>query len=419
MTKIGIVHYTASSRAAGGVEIVIDRHTKYLSEANYELHLIAGDVIHSDHDNVIEHRIPLLSPRDPRIEKIQKNIIKQKKENAEFESVTEEIKTELAEALKDIDTCIVHNIPSMHFNFAATAAINELVDELDVKMIFWLHDSILSREEGEQQMGTFPYTLLHYKNPKITYVTPTEFRARQFSKLPEPYKIEKMVVIPNGVDVEEYIKIDETTKLLMKKLGISFEDYVVLTPVRVTPRKNIELALYVVDELKHLMSSVSRIILLVTGPPDHQATKMGVLYSEFLHELVERRNLRDNVMFCHEYLAQKRAYKGGEIKKWSIGDVYNIADLVFVPSREEGFGLPVIEAGAARIPLFCSRIPPFQELIRDDIEGFMFDLSESPKSIAFRIYRQFLEDRVLNNFNNITQRFDWEAVIANKIIPLL
>jgi len=92
--------------------------------------------------------------------------------------------------------------------------------------------------------------------------------------------------------------------------------------------------------------------------------------------------------------------------------------MIFIPSREEGFGLPVIEAGAARKPIFCSRIPPFQELIRDDIEGFMFDLDEDPKSIAFRIYRRYLEDRVDNNFDNVIRRFTWDNIIK-KIIPLL
>ena len=419
MTKIGIIHYTAPPKAVGGVEIVMDHHIKYLSEAGYEVYLIYGDGGGLDYKGVVEHEVPLLSPRNSEIRNIQKDIIEQGKESSKFSAVRDRIKEELVKALSSIDTCIVHNIPSMPFNFAATAAINELTDKLDVKMIFWLHDSILLRDEGKSQIGKFPFTLLHYKNPKIIYVTPTNFRAEQFSRLPEPYNIDKMVVIPNGVDVEEYIKIDETTKLLMKKLGLSFEDYIIVVPVRVTPRKNIELAFFVVDELKHLMSAVGRIKLLVTGPPEHQATKMGALYSEYLHELIERRNLRENVLFCHEYISQKREYKDGEIKKWSVADVYNIADLVFIPSKEEGFGLPVIEAGAARKTLFCSRIPPFQELIRDDLEGFMFDLSESPKSIAFRIYRQFLEDRVLNNFENVIKRFNWKSIIANKIIPLL
>ena len=419
MPKIGIVHYTAPPKAVGGVETVIDRHAKYLSEAGYEIRLIYGHGGGLDYKNVVEHKIPLVSPHHPKIEEIQKKITKEEKENAEFNALKEDIKKELSNALSKVDTCMVHNIPSMPFNFAATAAVNELVEKLDVKMIFWLHDSVLLREEGKSKMGKFPFTLLHYKNHKVTYVTPTNFRLKQFARLPEPYNIEKIVVVPNGVDVEEYIKIDETTKLLMKKLGLAFQDYIIITPVRATPRKNIELAFFVVDELKHLMSSVWRIRLLVTGPPDHQATKMGLLYSEYLRELVSRRNLHENIVFCHEFISQKREYKNGEIKKWSVADVYNIADLVFIPSREEGFGLPVIEAGAARKTLFCSRIPPFQELIRDDLEGYMFDLSESPKSIAFRIYRQFLGDRVLNNFDNVTKRFDWDSIISKKIIPLL
>lgn len=61
-------------------------------------------------------------------------------------------------------------------------------------------------------------------------------------------------------------------------------------------------------------------------------------------------------------------------------------------------------ARAARKPLFCSRIPPFQELIREDIEGFMFDLQDDLKNIAFRIFR-LLEDRVNNNFDNVTKKY--------------
>ena len=228
-----------------------------------------------------------------------------------------------------------------------------------------------------------------------------------------------MKVIPNGINIEEYIKIDETTKLLMKKLGLSFENYIILTPVRVTPRKNIELALFVMDELKHLLKGIRPIKLLITGPPDHQATKMGVKYMEYLRKLIVRRGLQDDVIFCHPWISQKRQYENDQIVKWSVGDVYNIANIVFIPSREEGFGLPVIEGGAARKVVFYSRIPPFQELIRDDLEGYMFDLSENPKSIAFRIYREFLNDRIANNFMNVINRFSWESIVANKLIPLL
>jgi hypothetical protein len=49
----------------------------------------------------------------------------------------------------------------------------------------------------------------------------------------------------------------------------------------------------------------------------------------------------------------------------------------------------------------------------------MFDLGEDPKSIAFRIYRAYLEDKVESNFHNIVKRFDWQGVVLGKLIPLL
>ena len=49
----------------------------------------------------------------------------------------------------------------------------------------------------------------------------------------------------------------------------------------------------------------------------------------------------------------------------------------------------------------------------------MFDLNEDPKSIAFRIYRSYLGDKVESNFHNVIKRFDWEKVILGKLVSLL
>ncbi|MGQ9543559.1 MAG: glycosyltransferase family 4 protein [Candidatus Bathyarchaeia archaeon] len=417
MPEIAVIHYTAPPKELGGVEIVIENHVRFLSELGYRIRVLFGNGGGLNYGNVTEHKIPLLWPNHPTIQNVQDELIN-KGGSVYFQTVKEEIMDELIRNLKGVDVCIVHNIPSMPFNFAATAALNDVSRRVR-RMIFWIHDSALLRKEWYERRGVFPITLMHHKAENIVYVTPTNARARELARLDEPYKISDAVVVPNGVTIEEFIKIDEVTKLLMKKLGLSFENYIIVTPVRITPRKNIELALLVIDELKHLISAPRQIKLLVTGPPDHQASKLGVAYLEYLMELIERKGLGDNVIFCHEVIDQKREYRNGIIQKWSVADVYNIADLILIPSREEGFGLPVIEAGAARKPIFCSRIPPFQELIRDDIEGFMFDLDEDPKSIAFRIYRLYLEDRVDNNFDNVIRRFSWESIVKRKIIPLL
>jgi len=416
MAKIGIIHYSAPPGKVAGVEVVIDYHSRLLAKHGYNIRLIFGVGGGLGCKNVEECKIPLLSPENPRIQEVQEDILKKRKETPEFEKLKDEIKQELRRFLSDIDTCIVHNIPSMPFNFAATAAINELTEELKARFIFWLHDTILVREEWQEFFGSFPLTLLHHKNQKIIFVAPTFFRAKQFASLEKSYRIPKMRVIPNGISVQEYLKIDETTKQLMKRLGISFKDFIIITPVRVLPRKNIELALEVLHELV-LISGKRRIKLLVTGPPSTDSE--SIAYEEKLRGVEKSRKLQESVIFCHDLISFKRRFSNGKIRKWSVADVYNIGDLVFIPSKEEGFGLPVIEAGAARKPVFCSRIPPFQELIREDIEGYMFDLNNPPGDIAFRIYRMMLESTVDNNFDQVIEKYDWESIVLKKLIPLL
>lgn len=418
--EIGIVHYTAPRGEVGGIETVIDYHSKFLTKEGHKVNLIYGTGGGLDYKNVSESKIPLLSSTNPDIMKIQKQLLV-KGSSKNFNRVKKEIKRTLLMALKGTDVCIVHNIPSMPYNFAATAAINDIADETEIRMIFWVHDGALIRPEWKSRIGKFPLTLLHHRAANVSYVSPTHSRAREFAALSDPYRISEhmMTVIPNGVSIEDYLKIDNVTKQLMGRLGLSFKAFIILVPVRVTPRKNIELSLFVLEKLKRLVGNQYPIKLLITGPPEREAVKGGVKYPEHLQGLIEELGLRKDVIFCHELIARRREYKGWRIVKWGVADAYNIASIVFVPSKEEGFGLPVIEAGAARKPIFCSRIPPFRELIRDDIEGYMFSLDDNPEDIALKIYKFLLGDKLKCNFDNIINNFTWDAIIKKKLLPYL
>jgi glycosyltransferase involved in cell wall biosynthesis len=416
MSKIGIVHYTAPPKKVAGVEVVIDYHSRVLTKQGYDIRLIFGEGGGLNYRNLEECEVPLLSPENPRVQTVQEEVLEKTEKTEEFKKLKDDIKEELKPLFSDLNSCIIHNIPSMPFNFAATAAINELTDDLKKRFIFWLHDTILVREEWKDSFGKFPLTLLHHKNRRITFVTPTSFRAKQFDALKGPYRIRRINIVPNGVSVEEYLKIDETTKQLMRRMGLSFDDFIIITPVRILPRKNIELALNIVHELVHI-SGMKKIKLLITGPPGSDPE--SVAYEIKLRSIIEMRRLQESVIFCHDLISFKREFSNNKIIKWSVADVYNIADLVLIPSKEEGFGLPVIEAGAARKPIFCSRIPPFQELIREDIEGYMFDLKNPPVDIAFRIYRMMLENTIDNNFDKVVAKYDWESIVLKNLIPLL
>jgi glycosyltransferase involved in cell wall biosynthesis len=45
-----------------------------------------------------------------------------------------------------------------------------------------------------------------------------------------------------------------------------------------------------------------------------------------------------------------------------VRSLYQMADALFFPSRQEGYGLPLIEAALHGVPVFCSDIPAHREV---------------------------------------------------------
>ncbi|MDW2402514.1 glycosyltransferase family 4 protein [Vibrio sp. 1262-1] len=73
---------------------------------------------------------------------------------------------------------------------------------------------------------------------------------------------------------------------------------------------------------------------------------------------------------------------GVEDKLIFLGFIHNAPsylgfyDVYMMPSREEGFGLALIDAIVAQVPVVCSNIPIFRELFNDDEVAF-FDLDDT------------------------------------------
>ena len=105
----------------------------------------------------------------------------------------------------------------------------------------------------------------------------------------------------------------------------------------------------------------------------------------------------------------------------SLACLYRASDLVVVPSRSEGFSIPVIEAMAQAIPVLVSDCPAHAELVRDrqcrfdpddpdDLQQKLDDLAAHPHQLAAitasgaTIWPQFTDEQV--------NRRAWDAIVT-------
>ena len=91
------------------------------------------------------------------------------------------------------------------------------------------------------------------------------FQSNAATELADLMKIEPALIhiIPNGVDAARFYKLKSQTQALLEQTHLLDAAPILLLPVRITPRKNIELALRVLAELQNRFPNAA---LLVTGP---------------------------------------------------------------------------------------------------------------------------------------------------------
>jgi glycosyltransferase involved in cell wall biosynthesis len=149
--------------------------------------------------------------------------------------------------------------------------------------------------------------------------------------------------------------------------------------------------------------------LVVTGPlGPHNVNNHK--YFKLLSDLREQLGLKDAVHYLAELVD---AFLSDEV----IADFYRIADVLFFPSREEGFGIPLIEAAFSHLPAFCADIPPLRDLGLNDATFFSPD--EDPAKIASLIADHFQSSATARLAIRARALFRWEAIYRQHIAPIL
>ncbi len=402
--RVGLLHYTAPP-VVGGVEAVLGQHAHLLADAGHRVRIIAGRG--GGNDPRFEFvRIPLADTRHPLIRAARASL-DEGDVPANFAALVADIGAALRPAVDGLDVLVAHNVCGLHFNLPLTAALRELVAMPGGPgFIAWQHDLAWAAAPYALQLHPGPpWNVLRMPWPRTTYVTVSEARRTDQLRL-SGLPASAVRVVPNGLDLDRLLGIHPVTRRILDGLGLPGPGPVLLVPVRITPRKNLELAIGIVAELRRIGDDAR---LIVTGPPDPHASgsDAGV---DRLRAIAASAGVADAV----HLLAVDR---GRRTPRRVVTDLFRTADALLLPSHDEGFGLPVLEAAAARLPVFCADIPSLRELAGDD--ATYFDPTADPAAVAALIRRRLAAEPVARLAMRIRREYAWPAIYASRIEPLL
>jgi glycosyltransferase involved in cell wall biosynthesis len=409
LPAVGLLHYTCPP-VVGGVETILWEQARRLRARGYAVTIVAGrGGPLPDPDGIRLTLIPELDSKHPEVlaggEQLAAGIV-----DDQFTHLCDRIGAQLETALAGLNVVLAHNVLTLHFNLPLTAALWQRAQQAP-RIVSWCHDLSWANPLYRPRLHEGkPWDLLRRANPRIATVCVSEQRRQEWSRLtgqPE----DSARVIPNGIDPSAVTGVSPAAQAIAERLGLWECDAVLLAPVRITRRKNLEWAVRAAAAVRACGRTVR---LVVSGPPGPHDPH-SIRYLDELRRLREELHLNAEVHFLFEELPaeSERSYP---VDTATLAGLYMLSDVVVLPSRSEGFGLPVAEAGLHRVPVVCSDLPVFRELGREDVRYVSLDAGPGAFGAAVL---EVLEQPATRLRHRVLRELDWNRIIADQLEPLL
>lgn len=410
MKKVAFIHYS-SPPVIGGVEFVLENQAKSFLDHGYRVKVIVGKG-EPFHPQIEFISIPEIYSLGPENLKIKEALLRGEKRP--LKSFKEKLEEKLRESLRDSQVVIIHNCLTMPFNPGLTWALYSLVETEKKRFIGWVHDSPFFDPSYKSFLDSIdpeehPWNLLKKFSPRVKYVVISLLRRKQLAKL---FKVpeREISVVPNGLDIEKFLGLSPEGRLIYKKFKLYQADLVGLFPARLIKRKNLEMAIKVFAILN---KKGKRSLLLVTGPFDpHRA---GEEYFQRLKNLARELGMEREIIFLSELSTPSG--KPFRVGMRLLRDLYLLSDFLILTSFQEGFGIPLLEAGVTKLPIFCTAIQPLLEV--GGKEAHYFSLDTSPEKVAEMILRVVEKDPRVNMFKKVVKNYTWNLIFQKYLKSLV
>jgi glycogen synthase len=190
--------------------------------------------------------------------------------------------------------------------------------------------------------------------------------------------LEKVHVIYNGIDTEEYKPVDPTPALT--KFGVPNDKPFVLFVGRITRQKGI---IHLVEAVKYMHEGYN--VVLCAGAPDTPE-----IAAEMKAAVDEAKKERDGIYWIDEM-----------VNKTDIVQLYSGAAVFCCPSIYEPFGIINLEAMACETPVVGSAVGGIPEVVVHDETGFLVPVAQQHESPFSPLHPTAFAKDLAHNVNRL------------------
>lgn len=204
-------------------------------------------------------------------------------------------------------------------------------------------------------------------------------------------KYEKIIHIPNGIDLELYNNLPKKGEF-KRKYSININNKIILFLSRIHERKGADTLVEVFSKLKNEFVNIK---LVVAGPDEGFLNKLKIL--------VKKLNIENDILFPGPLYGRDKL------------EAYVDADVFILPSknRYESFGNVVLEALACGTPIIVTNNCGVSEWINNDV-GYIveYDKNQFQNNIVNILKDEKLRDKIGEEGRRfVIEKFGWDKII--------
>ncbi|MDI6892268.1 MAG: glycosyltransferase family 4 protein [Actinomycetota bacterium] len=206
---------------------------------------------------------------------------------------------------------------------------------------------------------------------------------------------EKIVVLPDGVDLSFIRESIARPKVSRQDLGLNEKDFVLINVNRLVSNKGVN---YLIDALKMLRGRIPNLKLIIVGTGPEESSIISMIKDYELDDVVLHfKNVEDSLLFSY----------------------YGLSDLFVCPTLFEGLPLVVLEAMACGLPIVATNTGENPQVVKEDVNGHLVPVA-SAQGLAegiFKVYENDSRDSMGKKSAEMVREYDW-GIIAGRAIEI-